>query len=344
MTLLNTGTPFAPTISSAHSLHLYDYEPANDDFLADVIDGLSQPRKQLPCKYFYDLAGSNLFDQICQLPEYYPTRTERRITIDHADDIADAVGSNCLLVEYGSGSSTKTRVLLDHLRMPAGYVPIDISRGHLIKSARSLQRAYPGLHIAPICADYTAPFELPEPPTPTDSVVAYFPGSTIGNFEPQAALDFLCNIRRLCGPGSGLLIGVDLKKDPTRLHAAYNDCAGVTAEFNLNLLRRINRELDADFDLNGFAHYAPFNPTLGRMEMHLVSLRSQEATIDGQIFSFEAGESIHTESCCKYTLDQFESLASEAGYVRQAVWMDEERLFSVQLFGGVFNAPSQKMS
>ena len=331
MTLM-TPTCSSLTSSPVRTPQLHDYEPKADNFLADVIDGLSQPRKRLSCKYFYDLAGSTLFDQICELPEYYPTRTELSITEKYADDIAEAVGPGALLVEYGSGTSTKTCILLDHLRHPTGYVPIDISRGHLLRSARQLQRLYPQLHIAPVCADYTAPFELPTLATPAESVVAYFPGSTIGNFEPAEALAFLQNIRRLCGPGSSLLIGVDLKKDPAKLHAAYNDAAGVTAEFNLNILKRINRELGGTFDEAGFAHYAPFNPTLGRMEMHLVSLRQQQVTVGGRTFAFETGESIHTESCLKYTLGQFESLAADAGYTRRQVWTDESALFSVQLF------------
>jgi dimethylhistidine N-methyltransferase len=300
------------------------------DFRAAVLDGLSRSAKTLPCKFFYDDRGSHLFDRICELPEYYPTRTELGIMRRHAGAMAKAVGPDALLVEYGSGSSTKTRLLLDALPSPAGYVPIDISRGHLMRAARSLAADYAGLRVMPVCADYTRPFELPVEAA-AHPVVAYFPGSTIGNFEPDAAVAFLTHVRRTCGRGSTLLIGVDRKKDPARLHAAYNDAAGVTAAFNLNLLHRINRELAGTIDVSAFAHYAPFNPTLGRMEMHLVSLRRQTATVAGRAVAFELGESIHTESCHKFTPDGFAAVAAASGYRHRQVWADDEQLFGVHL-------------
>ena len=307
-----------------------DHEPALDDFKSAVLAGLSARAKTLPCKFFYDDRGSHLFDRICDLPEYYPTRTELAITRRHAAAIARAVGPEPLLVEYGSGSSTKTRLLLDALHAPAGYVPIDISRGHLTAAARGLAGDYAGLRVMPVCADYTRPFPLPVDAA-DHNVVAYFPGSTIGNFEPDQAVAFLANIRRSCGPGSSLLIGVDRKKDPARLHAAYNDAAGVTAAFNLNLLHRINRELNGTIDVSAFAHYAPFNPSLGRMEMHLVSLRKQAATVAGRPVSFDLGEPIHTESCHKFTPDGFAALAAAAGYKPRQAWTDDEGLFGVHL-------------
>jgi dimethylhistidine N-methyltransferase len=299
--------------------------------LRAAIDGLTRTPKTLPCQFFYDDRGSRLFDRICELPEYYPTRTESAIMRRHARAMAKAVGPGPLLVEYGSGSSTKTRLLLDALVDPAGYVPIDISRGHLMDAARGIAADYSGLRVSPVCADYTRPFPLPIDPA-EQNVVAYFPGSTIGNFEPDAAVAFLANIRRTCGPASSLLIGVDRKKDPARLHAAYNDAAGVTAQFNLNLLHRINRELpDSHIDVSAFAHYAPFVPAKGRMEMHLVSLRRQTVTIAGRPIEFELGESIHTESCHKFTPESFAALAAAAGYRPRQTWTDDEGLFGVHL-------------
>jgi dimethylhistidine N-methyltransferase len=307
------------------------------DLRTEIVAGLSQPQKTLPCKLFYDEMGSQLFDKICDLPEYYPTRTELQIMRDHIGEMVAAMGPRPLIVEYGSGSSLKTRLLLDRLPCAAGYVPIDISASHLKQAARSLAAAYPRLPIHPIITDYTRPFQLPSLSAGAGSqVVAYFPGSTIGNFEPEQGLDFLKVIRTTCGPKCGLLIGVDLKKDPATLHAAYNDGAQVTAAFNLNLLRHINREIGADFNLDEFAHYAFYEPTQGRMEMHLVSRKAQAVDLgQGAQAVFDEGESIHTESCHKYTLRDFELIAEEAGYSRVAVWTDPHRWFSVQYFRGV---------
>ncbi len=311
-------------------LDLLDFEPQPDDVLASVKAGLVQADKTLPCKLFYDRRGSQLFDQICSLREYYPTRTELQILQSHIAEISDTVGSSAVLVEYGSGSSLKTRTLLRHLDMPQGYVPIDISKQHLQESASSLQEMFTDIPVYPVCADYTEPFHLPEIARDADQCVAWFPGSTIGNFEPADALTFLKSIRHTCGQGSGLLIGVDLKKDPRLLHAAYNDSANITAAFNLNILTRINRELEADFDLSAFSHYALYNVPHGRMEMRLVSLADQTVQLkDGTRVHFAEGESIHTESCYKYTPDSFRALAINAGYQPTKLWIDRERLFSI---------------
>jgi dimethylhistidine N-methyltransferase len=308
----------------------YDFGPGRERMLAEVVGGLRRRRKRLPCKYFYDAAGSALFDRICELDEYYLTRTELAIMRRHAGEMAEAIGGRCLLVEYGSGSSVKTRVLLDHLTDPAGYVPIDISGQHLRHAAASLAAAYPGLDVLPVCADYTTRFQLPAPGMRPARRVVYFPGSTIGNFEPADALTFLRGMARVCGPGGGLLIGVDLKKDPALLHAAYNDARGVTAAFNLNLLARLNRELGADFDLAAFAHYAFYNPRRGRIEMHLVSSRPQRVRVGTEAVDFAEGESVWTESSYKYAPAEFARLAAAAGFSARRVWTDPLNHFGVQ--------------
>jgi dimethylhistidine N-methyltransferase len=328
-TIATRDAGISPAKQSAPRPRLHDFGPARDDFRSQVVRGLGQTRKQLPCKFFYDQRGSQLFDQICELPEYYPTRTELGIMTHHAAEMAQAIGPGCRIVEYGSGSSTKTRLLLDPLREPAGYVPLDISREHLLEAARRLESRYPALRIQPVCADYTSRFMLPELPG-AERTVIYFPGSTIGNFEPHDARAFLISAGRQAGPGGGLLIGVDLKKDPHALHSAYNDAAGITAQFNLNLLARINRELDGEFELDQFAHYAFYNPRLGRIEMHLVSRTAQTARIGACRFDFHEGETIFTESSYKYTLDGFSSLAAASGWRVEKTWLDDQRLFSIQ--------------
>lgn len=310
------------------SPHLYDFEP-EQQFRADVLRGLQAERKELPSKYFYDSPGSQLFEQICVQDEYYPTRTELSIMHKNAREMAELLGPRCLLIEYGSGSSTKTRLLLDALQDPTGYVPIDISKGQLLASVASLSAAYPGLEVLPVCADYTSVFQLPIPKKPFERKIAYFPGSTIGNFERIAARRFLRQVARLC-QGGGLLIGVDLQKDFNILHRAYNDAQGITAQFNKHLLERINQELGADFQLQQFAHYAFYNPAQERVEMHLVSLQEQTAHIGNVAIFFKRGESIWTESSYKYTLDAFATLASSAGLTVERVWTDARTLFSVQ--------------
>ena len=323
-----------PPFENRQALHAFhDFEPADkDDFRTDVLAGLGRAQKQLPCKYFYDEAGSKLFDQICQLPEYYPTRTELKLLADKAAEIGDLIPEDAVFIEFGSGSSVKIRIVLDALHNPAAYVPVDISREHLEQSARTLAADYPQVAVMPVCADFTERFELPAgtPAGPLNGPrVGFFPGSTIGNFDPAAALDFLTWKADLLGPGGGLLIGVDLKKDASILNAAYNDGAGVTAAFNLNLLRRINAELGGDFDLEAFAHHAFYNAAAGRIEMHLVSNKLQAVHVDGKRFSFEKGETIHTENSYKYSIAEFHNLAAQAGFQAVHTWTDADDLFSL---------------
>ncbi len=314
---------------SESSLRLYDFEPQQKTFLGEVLQGLQDARKELPSKYFYDDIGSQLFEQICELDEYYPTRTELAIMQERVGEIATLLGPNCLLIEYGSGSSTKTRLLLDALHDPAGYVPIDIAKEQLLRTVAALAETYPCLEVLPVCADYTSDFALPVPSKPVRRRVVYFPGSTIGNFDREPAQHFLRQLARVC-QGGGLLIGVDLKKDFNILHRAYNDSQGVTAQFNKHLLVRMNEELGADFELKHFGHYAFYNPTQGRVEMHLVSLRNQVVHLGEAEIAFKLGESVWTESSYKYTLAEFAQLAASAGFTVEQVWTDARQLFSVQ--------------
>ena len=302
---------------------LHDYveiEHPDEDFRAAIVAGLSLPQKRISSKYFYDERGSKLFEKITQLPEYYPTRTETAMLRAHAAEFAELIGPRASLVEFGSGSSTKVRILLDALEAPSAYIPIDISRDHLIESAKGLADAYPDLMVVPVAADYTQPLDLPEIP---DEVVriGFFPGSTIGNFTHAEAVEFLHNAATELGTDNGLLIGVDLKKDIEILRAAYNDAAGITAEFNINILRHLNRELGADFDLDGFTHDARWRPEEGRIEMHLVSTHNQNVRVDGQEFEFAEGESIHTEDSHKYSLDEIDTLSSAAGFHVEQRWL-----------------------
>jgi dimethylhistidine N-methyltransferase len=321
-------------LDALHELH--DLEPSTEEFRDAVIAGLRQPQKTLPCKFFYDAEGSRLFDRICELPEYYPTRTELGILRAHAADIAKLVGPAARLVEFGSGAGVKIRLLLSALERPIAYIPVDISRQHLLAASWSLARDFPQLAIAPVCADYTMPFALPVPAgAEAGTTVGFFPGSTIGNFTTDEARDFLAGARSLLGPGSWMIVGVDLRKDEDVLVRAYDDAACVTAAFNLNLLRRINRELGGTFDLDQFAHAARWNDALGRIEMHLVSRRAQRVDIGGERFCFRAGETIHTENSHKYTLTGFAELACAAGYATEAVWIDPAGLFSVHALRSV---------
>jgi dimethylhistidine N-methyltransferase len=253
-----------------------------------------------------------------------------RIMRAAAAEMAACLGPECLLLEYGSGSSTKTPLLLDHLDRPAGYVPIDISCQVLGASAAAIAQRYPHLQVLPVCADYTAPFNVPQPRARVARRAAYYPGSTIGNFVPEDAKRFLARIGEVCGPGGGLLIGVDLKKDPLMLHRAYNDALGITAAFNINMLRRLNRELQADFALERFRHYAFYNPVFARVEMHLVSLVDQVVHVAGTEVRFERGESIWTEASYKYSHEEFARLASGAGWQVEQTWTDDRGLFSVK--------------
>lgn len=288
----------------------------------DVIAGLSLPQKALPPKYFYDDAGSRLFERICRLPEYYVTRAELALTRAHIASIARFAGKGCQLVEYGSGESLKTRLLIRALR-PAAYLPVDISQAALRGAARRLTREFPWLRIVPVNGDFSRPIELP---ASRAHRVVYFPGSTIGNLTPEEAHAFLSMTR---GQATRMLVGVDLRKDANVLHAAYNDSRRVTAAFNLNLLARINRELGADFDLKRFAHYAFYNAPLGRIEMHLVSLARQAVRIGRHRFAFDAGESIHTENSYKYSAEGFRALAARAGFAAKRLWLDREGLFAL---------------
>ncbi len=303
-------------------------DPAGRQFLTDVREGFGRPQKTLPCKYFYDARGSELFDRICELPEYYPTRTETAILSDRLDEIAGVMPFGPVLIEYGSGSSTKTRLLLDRFDDLAAYVPVDICGRHLLRSAWTLRARYPRLCVHPICADFPRPFHVPE--FDGRPRVLFFPGSTIGNFGPREAVEVLAGMAKVAGPGGELLIGVDLLKSPEVLVRAYDDAAGVTAAFNLNLLDRINRELDGTFDLEAFAHRAVFNADAGRIEMHLVSRTDQAVEIDGEPFRFAEGETIHTENSHKCSIDGFADLASQAGWRVDTVWTDADALFSVQ--------------
>ncbi|NGP75334.1 L-histidine N(alpha)-methyltransferase [Balneolaceae bacterium YR4-1] len=295
----------------------------------EVIEGLRRPQKMIPSKFFYDERGSELFDEITRLDEYYPTRTETRILEENIEEIAGAVGEQSVIVELGSGNSTKTRLLLDHMADISAYVPVDISEEYLMKTVRMLKKEYPDLSIKPVCADYTKPFQIPPIAKPFEYYVIFYPGSTIGNFRPEKARLFLKTISKLLVPGGGMLIGVDLKKDRETLEAAYNDSRCVTAEFNLNMLVRMNRELNADFDVDEFEHLAFYNEEKGRIEMHLVSRQKQEVHLQDEVISIDEGETIHTENSYKYSLEEFRELVKEWFEV-QKVWTDEKELFSMQ--------------
>jgi dimethylhistidine N-methyltransferase len=300
----------------------------SDGFAADVLDGLSQPRKRLSCRYLYDAVGSSLFDEITRLPDYYPTRAETEILEAHAGEMVDGAGEGAALVEFGSGSSRKTEILLERARALRAYAPVDICAAALEEARARLARRFPHLRIAPIVADFSAPIALP-PDLAAGEIIGFFPGSTIGNFTPEEATRLLAAMRLALGPGARLVIGVDLKKDPVRLLAAYNDPRGVTAAFNLNVLARINRELRGEFDLDGFGHQAIYDEAQGRVEMRLVSRRRQEARAAGRAFAFCRGEAIHTESSYKYDIRGFRATARAAGWSPQRVWTDGEDLFSV---------------
>ncbi|CAN5309683.1 L-histidine N(alpha)-methyltransferase [soil metagenome] len=300
---------------------------ANDTFEKDVLAGLSRRHKRLHSQYFYDAAGSQLFDRITELDEYYPTRTELAIMRTHAAAMADRCGPGTLLIELGAGSLVKARLLLNELDSPAGYVPVDVSGEHLRSAAKELAASYPSLRIDPVVADFTRPFKLPR--ITAARRVVYFPGSTIGNFDPVEADTLLGNFARVLGTGGGLLLGIDLRKDPAVLERAYNDARGVTAAFNRNLLVRINRELGADFDLTQFRHLAYYNIERSRIEMHLVSAVTQEVRVSDHVFTFRAGESIHTENSYKYDLAEFGRRAAARGLRVDATWTDQDRYFAV---------------
>jgi dimethylhistidine N-methyltransferase len=300
------------------------------DELTSLIAGLMQPQKMISPKYFYDERGSKLFEDITQLPEYYLTDTELAIMEAHIDEMADLVGAQASLIEFGAGSGMKTRLLLEHMHSPAAYVPVDISEEHLFESQQAIQADFPDIEVLPVAADFLHPFDLPDPATTPLRNVVYFPGSTIGNFEYDDALDLLRVMHTEAGKDGTLLIGVDLQKDPAVIDAAYNDSAGVTAEFNRNMLRHLNREFGSDFDLDAFEHRATYEPDEGRVVVELVSTRAQTAHIGDARIDFERDETIITEYSHKYTLEGFAAMANQAGFSVDKVWTDPQRWFSVQ--------------
>jgi len=304
-------------------------------FLEAVLHGLALAQKAIPPKYFYDERGSQLFERICALPEYYPTRTEMAIMARHVDEMVRLLGPDTQLVEFGSGASVKTRLLVDRLE-PSLYVPIDISETALREACKALALMFPWLNISAVLGDFSQPLKLPKfVGIPVHRKVVYFPGSTIGNFTPDEALEFLKGVRDIVGPGGMLLIGVDLKKEKRVLDAAYDDAQGVTAEFNLNLLHRINRELGGDFQVKRFRHKAFYDEHKGWIEMHLESLYSQFAHVGGQRFEFRPGETIHTEISCKYSVEEFQQLAARARFHAEKAWTDPANLFAVHAMMGV---------
>jgi dimethylhistidine N-methyltransferase len=303
----------------------------SSDFLGDVVAGLSANLRTLPCKYFYDERGAALFQKICELPEYYVTRTEIDILDRNRAEIASQLGPDIQLIGLGTGAGTKTRILIEALENPAVYIPVDISEKQLRESTALFRKIFPNLEILPVCADYLQPVVLPSARHKPARNIVYFPGSTIGNFEPHEAIEFLRRIWNVCR-GGGLLIGVDLKKDQQVLEAAYNDRAGVTAQFNLNLLERVNRELGADFDLEQWRHRAIYNSDAGRIEMYLISEIDQFVHLDEHKFHFRRGDKIVTEFSYKYAPDEFATLARKAGFEFIRMWTDEARLFGVFYF------------
>jgi len=305
-------------------------DPA-DQLTREVVEGLRKSPKELSPVWFYDELGSALFDRICELPEYYLTRTELGIMQMHAAEMARQIGPQAAIIEFGSGTSLKTRLLLDQLEAPAAYVPVDIAREQLFDAASGLARDYPSLHIIPVCADFTQPFDLPKGVTAAQQRVVYFPGSTLGNFTRPQALRLLSSMRQMIGSNGAVLIGIDLKKDPRILEQAYNDAAGVTAQFNLNALRHLNRELGANFDLHAFEHLAVWVEHEGRIEMRLISKRDQSVAIAGTRIAVKRDEYLLTECCHKYTLDGFKELAAACQLDVAHIWMDPEQKFSVQL-------------
>jgi dimethylhistidine N-methyltransferase len=300
------------------------------DELSSIIGGLQRPQKMISPKYFYDEAGSKLFEDITQLPEYYLTDTELAIMETHIGEMADIIGEQASLIEFGAGSGMKTRMLLEHMHAPAAYVPVDISEEHLLESQQSIQADFPEIEVLPVAADFLHTFELPNPGTMPRRNIVYFPGSTIGNFEDDDALELLRVMHEEAGEGGALLIGVDLQKDPGVIDDAYNDSAGVTAEFNLNMLRHLNREFGTDFDLDAFEHRATYKPDEGRVVVELVSGRQQAVRIGDADIEFADGESIITEYSHKYTLDGFAEMTAAARFRVERTWTDPREWFSVQ--------------
>jgi L-histidine Nalpha-methyltransferase len=312
----------ATALAKAHR-----FDEQTSTFAADVLEGLSQHPRRLPPKYFYDATGSELFEQITLLPEYYPTRTELGILRHHGRAISAIVPKGSTLVEFGAGATTKVRLLFENCAF-AAYVPVDISGDFLKAQANALRKDFPGLAVYPVTADFTAPFTLPEAVAGMPKV-GFFPGSTLGNFEPHEACAFLRSAREILGRNALMIIGVDLEKHERVLYEAYNDKAGVTARFNLNVLHRINRNLGGNFDISAFTHRAIYNRDRHRIEMHLISHKAQTVRVLGRSFSFRAGESIHTENSYKYSLERFAALARGSGWIPRDCWTDPAAMFSV---------------
>ena len=315
-------------VRHARKVRVLDLAPKMGDLVQDSLAGLTQSPKTLPCKYFYDAEGSALFEKITRLPEYYPTRTELAIMLEHGTEMADAIGSRARIVEFGSGSGRKTRELVLRLDDPVELVLVEISRDALLESAKHLSERFKDLEVLGVCADYTTEFAPPKPQRTAARTVGYFPGSTLGNFTRAEATEFLSRVRKLVGPEGGLLLGVDRIKDVATLEAAYDDAQGVTAAFNMNLLTRLN-DAGANFDMDAFHHRAVYNDGARRIEMHLVSERDQQIMLDGTQVSFAEGESICTEHSHKYELDQLSAMARKAGFALSRVWSDEREWFSV---------------
>ena len=311
------------------STDIVDYEPDIGDFRQGLVDGLKKEPKDIPAKFLYDERGSELFEQICDTDDYYPTRTEIAIMETCLDEVSELIGARARIVEFGAGSGRKTRMFLDALDTPAAYLPIEISKAALRGCAERMRKAFPQLEILPICADYTEPVELPEPSASFGRTVGYYPGSTLGNFEPDEAAAFLRRIRDLCGDDGGLVIGVDLVKDRETLEAAYDDSEGVTEAFTMNILDRANREADADFDRNGFEFEAEWQPDEQRVQLRLVSQRAQTVHIGETTVDFDAGEHVVTEHSYKFRLDQFAELARETVFTPVEAWTDDEERFSL---------------
>lgn len=311
-------------------IFLHDLHPSEADIRGDVLEALSRRPKTLPSKYLYDAHGSQLFERICSLPEYYLTRAELALMEAHVEDIAASLGPRALLVEYGSGSGLKTRLLLEHLAELVAYVPVEISRSALTASVERLSGQFPHVQMLPVCADFTQPIELPEPARAQRRTVIYFPGSTIGNFDADTAVRLLSHMRQEMGANGAALVGVDLVKPPAIIEAAYNDSAGVTAQFTLNLLSRLNHELQANFDLGAFQHHARYQPERERIETHIVSRTEQIVTVAGRRIHFAAGEAMLVELSCKYSPQSFARIAARAGLRVTQMWTDPQGLFSVQ--------------
>lgn len=314
------------SVTKKDTIYLHEIEMRSASMASEIHHGLSAEQKKLPAKYFYDKAGSKLFDAITTLPEYYQTRTEIALLERYVDEMASLFGEHSFLLELGSGSSVKIRLLLEAIQ-PEIYIPMDISREHLIDAAQRIAADYPWLTVHAACVDYSQPWDVPD--FGQGRYNAFFPGSSIGNFTPDEAMILLRQVKRLVGVGGGLLIGVDLKKDVAILERAYNDTQGVTAEFNLNMLAHINDRLDADFDLNNFEHKAIYNQRDSRIEMHLTCLQDHQVSVDDTIYSFQSGETIHTENSYKYSIEEFRVLAEQAGFSSVKCWSDEDELFSI---------------